>query len=68
MSCSLVVYPVPEGVFVSARSIGDINVQLLLEPFGGGGNRAAAAVQMKDTTLEQAVASLRSALDEYEAD
>ena len=68
VTCSLVVYPVPEGVFVSARSIGEINVQLLLEPFGGGGNRAAAAVQMQDVTVEQAVEKLESALDEYEAD
>jgi c-di-AMP phosphodiesterase-like protein len=68
VSCSLVVYPVPEGVFVSARSIGEINVQLLLEPFGGGGNRAAAAVLMKGKTIEQAVSSLQNALDEYEAD
>ena len=68
VSCSLVVYPVPEGVFVSARSIGEINVQLLLEPFGGGGNRAAAAVQMHDITLEDAVRELEKALDDYEAE
>ena len=68
VTCSLVVYPVPEGVFVSARSIGAINVQLLLEPFGGGGNRAAAAVQMRDITVDEAVEKLESALDEYEAD
>ena len=68
VSCSLVVYPVPDGVFVSARSIGEINVQLLLEPFGGGGNRAAAAVQMHDVTLQEAISRLESALDEYEAD
>ena len=68
VSCSMVVYPVPDGVFVSARSIGEINVQLLLEPFGGGGNRAAAAVLMKGKTIEQAVSSLQNALDEYDAD
>jgi c-di-AMP phosphodiesterase-like protein len=68
VSCSLVVYPVPEGVLVSARSIGEINVQLLLEPFGGGGNRAAAAVQMHDITLEDAVKKLEKALDDYEAE
>ena len=67
VTCSLVIYPVPEGVFVSARSIGEINVQLLLEPFGGGGNRAAAAAQMRDITLEDAVKKLETALDEYEA-
>ena len=68
VSCSLVAYPVPEGVFVSARSIGQINVQLLLEPFGGGGNRAAAAVLMKGAALDDAVAKLEKALDEYESE
>lgn len=68
VSCSLVVYPVPEGVFVSARSIGEINVQILLEPFGGGGNRAAAAVLMHDIALPDAVEKLQKALDDYQAE
>ena len=67
VTCSLVMYPVTDGVFVSARSIGDINVQLLLEPFGGGGNRAAAAAHMEGITVAEALEKLGSALDEYEA-
>ena len=43
------------GVFASARSIGELNVQILMEKLGGGGNRSAAAVQMEDISLEDAV-------------
>ena len=53
------------GAFASARSIGEINVQILMEKLGGGGNRSAAAVQMEDTTLEDAVQKVREAIDDY---
>ena len=50
---------------ISARSIGDINVQVIMEKLGGGGNRSAAACQIPDTTLRDAVNSLFTAIDEY---
>ncbi len=53
------------GVFASARSIGEINVQILMEKLGGGGNRSAAAVQMEDTSLEDAVRKVHEAIDDY---
>ena len=63
---SFVVCPTGDGgVNISARSIGDINVQVIMEKLGGGGNRSAAACQIKDTTLRDAVNSLFSAIDEY---
>ena len=68
VECSVVVYPVPEGVFMSARSIGPVNVQLLLEPMGGGGNRAAAAALCRDLTMDEAMAQLKAAIDAYETD
>ena len=68
VECSVVVYPVPEGTFMSARSIGRINVQLLLEPLGGGGNRAAAAALCRDLTMEETVAILKHSIDTYEAE
>lgn len=43
VSASVVLYPTQDGgVAVSARSIGDMNVQVLLEKLGGGGNKSAA--------------------------
>lgn len=62
---SIVAYPVEDGVYMSARSIGDVNVQILMEKLGGGGNRAAAAVQLKDMELQEAVRQLRAAIDDY---
>ena len=62
---SIVVYPMEGGVFMSARSIGDVNVQILMEKLGGGGNRASAAVQLKTVELPEAVRQLRAAIDDY---
>ena len=63
---SMVMYPTEDGgVFVSARSIGDVNVQLIMEKLGGGGNRAAAAAQMESIGLKEAVDKLIKAIDEY---
>ena len=54
-----------DGVFISARSIGEINVQILMEKLGGGGNRSAAAAQLEDISLEDAMEKVREAIDDY---
>lgn len=53
------------GIMASARSIGELNVQLIMEKLGGGGNRSAAAVQFKDKTLPEAVHAVYAAIDDY---
>lgn len=53
------------GVFASARSIGELNVQIIMEKLGGGGNRSAAAVQFTDMKLPEAVKKIYAAIDEY---
>lgn len=66
VDASMVMYPTEEGgVFVSARSIGDVNVQLIMEKLGGGGNRASAAAQIDGMSLNEAVSRLYAAIDEY---
>ena len=63
---SIVIYPTVDGaVFASARSIGELNVQLIMEKLGGGGNRAAAAARMTDISFEDAVKKLYTTIDEY---
>lgn len=52
-------------VLISGRSIGDIDVQHILETLGGGGNREAAAARIKDEELNKVVQSLMDAIDEY---
>ena len=66
IQASLVIYPTEDGgVIISARSIGEINVQVLLEELGGGGNKSAAGVQMENVTLRDAVGRLFTAIDNY---
>lgn len=66
IQASLVAYPTLEGgVIVSARSIGDVNVQVLLEELGGGGNKSAAGVQLEKIQLRDAVNKLFAAVDKY---
>ena len=66
VDASVVVSPDGKGnVNISARSIGEVNVQILMEKLGGGGNRSAAAAQLKETELADAVKSVYAVIDEY---
>ncbi|AND42649.1 MULTISPECIES: DHH family phosphoesterase [Cytobacillus] len=50
---------------VSARSLGDINVQVIMENLEGGGHLTNAATQLHDATLDEVEARLKEAIDEY---
>ncbi|GGL57665.1 DHH family phosphoesterase [Sporolactobacillus putidus] len=52
-------------VGISARSLGDVNVQIIMESIGGGGHLNNAATQMKDTTVGDAAEQVRAAIDSY---
>ena len=65
INTSFVLYPDGERVVVSARSINDTNVQVILEALGGGGNASAAGAQIANQTLGQVTESLMAALDRY---
>ena len=65
ISASFVLYPDGSRVIVSARSIGDANVQMILEPLGGGGNAATAGAQMKGVTVKEALDELVASIDRY---
>ncbi len=66
ITASVVFYPTAAGgVDFSARSIGTVNVQVLLEKLGGGGNMSAAGAQMRDISPEEAKVRLFAAIDEY---
>ena len=63
---SFVLYPDDEGrVVISARSIGEANVQVILEPLGGGGNAATAGAQIKDATVDEVLERLKASIDNY---
>ena len=66
VDASIVIAPGMAGeCFASARSIGDINVQLIMEKVGGGGNAGAAAVQFVGLDLPGAVHKVYAAIDDY---
>ncbi|WP_102335227.1 DHH family phosphoesterase [Salimicrobium jeotgali] len=52
-------------VGISARSLGDVNVQVIMEQMNGGGHLTNAATQLEDTTIEDAKALLQDIIDEY---
>ncbi|MBS7526565.1 DHH family phosphoesterase [Fusibacter paucivorans] len=54
-----------DTVFISGRSLGDINVQVILEKLGGGGHLEVAGAQFKDTSIEAVKLRLIAAIDEY---
>ena len=65
ISASFVLYPVKNDVFISARSIGDANVQMILEPLGGGGNTATAGAQVKDSTVKDVLDRLMTSINQF---
>ena len=63
---SFVLYPDDQHrVVISARSIGEANVQVILEALGGGGNAATAGAQLKDSTVAEALERLKESIDAY---
>ena len=62
---SFVLYPDGEQVYISARSIGDANVQVILEPLGGGGNTATAGAQIPNCTVKEALDRLVASIDQF---
>jgi len=52
-------------VFVSARSLGNINVHVLMEKLGGGGHRDIAGAQFKDITIEEAYNKVKEVIQSY---
>ena len=62
---SFVLTKTPDQVNISARSLGDVNVQLIMEKLGGGGHLTVAGAQLKGTSLEDATAKLREAIEEF---
>ena len=65
INASFVVFPSGDRVIVSARSIGDVNVQVILEPLGGGGNAATAGAQIPNTTVKDVVQQITQSIKNF---
>ncbi len=54
-----------EVVYISARSFGEINVQMIMEKLGGGGHMTISGAQLSHCTIEQAEQKLKEAIESY---
>ncbi len=67
IQASVVLYRQGNGVSMSGRSLGEINVQVILESLGGGGNATSAGGHVPDSGLEEVRSRLLAAIDSYYA-
>jgi len=65
VNASFVIYLIDDVVNISARSMSDINVQVILEKLGGGGNRSTAGAQIAGKDYDEVVGDLMNAIDSY---
>lgn len=67
VEASFVLYESESLILISARSLGRINVQLIMEKLGGGGHQTGSAVQLKneDIDLDKAISLLKEKIYEY---
>ena len=65
IAASFVLYPDGDQVIISGRSLGSTNVQMILEPLGGGGNTATAGAQISDSSVKEVLDKLVASIDQY---
>ena len=65
ITASFVLGNVGNEVTISGRSIGDINVQVILEKMGGGGHITLAGAQIEGMTIEEVKEELKQRINEY---
>lgn len=65
VKASFVIYKNGDSVNISARSFGEINVQLIMESLGGGGHQSMSACQIPDVSVYEAEIILEKAIDNY---
>ena len=63
IKAAIVLTPFNDKIFISARSIDEINVQVLMEKLGGGGHGAVAGAQLTGVSMEEAIGKVTEAID-----
>ncbi|MDE6091527.1 MAG: RNA/single-stranded DNA exonuclease, partial [Ruminococcus sp.] len=61
---SFVIYRTGNTVNISSRSLGAVNVQVIMEKLGGGGHQTMAATQIENISVKDAKEKLKTAIDE----
>ncbi len=64
IKAAFVVYPIDSVINISARSYGDMNVQIIAEKLGGGGHATIAGAQISDKPVEEVLEELKAAIKE----
>ena len=65
ITASFVLCRSERGTVISGRSLGGINVQVILEKLGGGGHLTIAGAQLENTTLDETLDKLKEAIEDY---
>ncbi|MGL4731338.1 MAG: DHH family phosphoesterase [Clostridium sp.] len=65
IQASFVIVKMGVDAYISGRSLGDVNVQVILESLGGGGHLTMAGAKIKSVTLDEAELMLNQAIDKY---
>ena len=65
VQASFLVFEMNGGVSISARSMGQLNVQIIMEKLGGGGHLTMAGAQLSGMPLDEAYRRLVAAIDQY---
>lgn len=65
IQASFVIAKIEEGTYISGRSLGEINVQVILEYLGGGGHLTMAAARIKNINQDEAEELLNDAIEKY---
>ncbi|MBE6090901.1 MAG: DHH family phosphoesterase [Clostridium beijerinckii] len=65
ISVSFVLGEVNNDIYISGRSVGDINVQVVLEALGGGGHMNIAGVKISNKTIEDVIVELKEVMKKY---
>lgn len=65
IQASFVFVKIKDEIYISGRSLGDVNVQLILESLGGGGHMTMAGAKLKSLTIDEALSKLKDAIGKY---
>lgn len=65
IQASFVLVKIKSEILISARSFGDVNVQIILEALGGGGHITMAGAKIKSSSIEDVLIELNQAIDKY---
>lgn len=65
IQASFVLVKIERDIFISGRSLGDINVQVILEVLGGGGHMTIAGAKVNNSSAEEALKALKESIMKY---